>query len=104
MAFGEQVALEPFQAPDRLVHQPADLRQLPGDRLDFVAEPVVQRVLDPRRHRRLEFRGSCGETLQLRARPLERGLDRGRLRPSLRRVPKPLARPLDRVLVHPRQR
>jgi S-adenosylmethionine:tRNA ribosyltransferase-isomerase len=55
MALRKQVRLDPLEAADDLVHQPADLCEVPSDRLRLVADgvpdPRRQCLLQPRRRR-----------------------------------------------------
>ena len=76
---GEQVALDPLEPADQLVHQAADLGEVAADRADLRAQPVLQRVADAARQRRLELGRGGGERLDLLARPLERRVELRRL-------------------------
>ena len=96
----EEVALDAFEPADDLVHQAADLGEVPADGADLLAQAVLQRFADPAREGRLELGGRGGERLDLLARPLERRVDLRRLDPSARRLVDPLLRALDRVRIH----
>ena len=100
MPFGEQVALDPLEPADHLVHQAADLGEVAADRHHLCAEAVLHRVADRRRQGRLELGGRRRERLDLVARPLERRVERGRLDPSGSGLVDAGLRPLDRVGIH----
>jgi S-adenosylmethionine:tRNA ribosyltransferase-isomerase len=92
---GGEISLEPLQPPDRLVHQPVDLGEVPRDRQDLLAKAVLDGALDLDRERSFELRSGLRERLELRAGALERGLDAGGLRPAFGQRPQPLRRLLD---------
>ena len=96
----EEVAFDSFEAADHLVHEAADLGEVAADGLDLRAQPVLQRVADAGRERRLELGGRRGERLDLLARPLERRIERGRLDTSGCGLVDPSLGPLDRVGIH----
>jgi S-adenosylmethionine:tRNA ribosyltransferase-isomerase len=89
---GEEVALEPLEAAQRLVQQATDLGQVAADRLRLAAHSV----LDPRRQRLLERRCDRRERVDLLARPCEQRFECR----SLRALPNPLLCTLDRAVVH----
>ncbi len=104
VALGQQIAFEPLESPDGLIHQPADFGEVPRNGQDLLTQPVVHSVLDLARDRRLELGGSLGEGLDLRACSLQRSLQRSRLGTALGRVPQPFLRSLDCAFVHRAQR
>ena len=97
---GEQVAFDPLEPADQLVHEAADLGEVAADRHHLRAEAVLHRVADAGRQRRLELGGRRRERLDLVARPLERRVERGRLDPSGSGLVDAGLRPLDRVGIH----
>jgi S-adenosylmethionine:tRNA ribosyltransferase-isomerase len=101
--FAEQIGLEPLEAADDLVHQAADLGEIPADGTRLLADAVVNRRLDAARERRFEL--CCGrrERLDLLACPLEHGACRDSLVATRRGLLDPGLCPLDRVAVHLRQ-
>ena len=96
IALAEEVALDPFEAPDHLVHKPADLGKVASERLRLAAD----RLADPRRQRLFERRRRSCERVHLLARPDKKVVKRGTLCP----LPDPLLRALDDAVVHVRQR
>ena len=104
VTLGEEVAFDTLEPPDHLVHQAADLREVPADGGDLRAEPVLQRVADAGREGRLELGGGCRERLDLLARAFERRVHGRRLDPSGGRAVDSRLRAFDRVCVHGRQR
>ncbi|MGZ4308661.1 MAG: hypothetical protein ACXVRG_04825 [Gaiellaceae bacterium] len=104
MPLGQEVALDPLEPADHLVGQAADLGEVPSDRLDLLAQAVLESAVDLRRERRLELRGGEAELLDLGPRPLERGVDGGRVSAAFGGLLEPFPRPLDRVVGHRRQR
>ena len=103
VTLGEEVALEPLEPPDRLVQQPADLGDVARDGQHLGAQAVAHGAPDMRRDRRLELGRRRGERLDLLARALERGLDRGGLGSARGRVRDPLLRSLECQGVHGRR-
>ncbi len=91
MPLCEQVAFDPFEPADQLVHQPAHLGEMPRYREHLLAQAVLHRVADARREARLQLRCRCRQRLDLLTCALERrvhggGLDaaaRGFLDPRL---------------------
>src|SRR4029453_1852924 len=69
---GQEVVLEPLQAPDRLSREPAHLGELLGNRSRLGSNTVANRLPDLPWERGLERRGALGELLDLCPRPLER--------------------------------
>jgi S-adenosylmethionine:tRNA ribosyltransferase-isomerase len=67
----EQVAFQGRQPPQQLVHQAADLGEVPPDRLSLAAN----RLLDPAREGVLERGGRGGERLDLLAGPDDEGVE-----------------------------
>lgn len=103
VALRQKVVLEPLEAPDRLVQQPADLGNMARDREDLDSEPVLHGRSHTRGNRRLELgRGRC-ERLDLAPRTLERRLDVGGLGPSGCRVGNALLRTFQCLSVHGRR-
>src|SRR5262249_25799578 len=78
--------------PDHLVHEPADLGEVPPDRDDLLAETFLHAV----REAVGGLTRSFGEPFELCARALEDGVQRLDLGPPL----DPLLRAVDRALVH----
>ena len=101
---GEQVALDPLEPPDHLVHQAADLGEVAADRLHLRAEALLDGVLDLARDRRLEAGGGLRQLLDLRPCPLERGVHGGGVGSALGGLSKPLSGAIDCVVSHRRQR
>ena len=97
---GEQVALEPLEPADELVHQAAHLGEVAGDGQHLLAQAVLDSLADAGRKARLEFCGGCGERLDLLAGPLERRVHRGGLGARLGGAGDPLQRALHGCLVH----
>jgi S-adenosylmethionine:tRNA ribosyltransferase-isomerase len=90
--FAEQVGLQVLEAPDCLVHQPADFGEVAPDRLRLVAD----RVPDLRGQRLFECRRGGCQSVDLVARLREQGLQSG----SVRALPDPFLRALHRSVVH----
>ena len=103
MPLGEQIALEPFEPPDRLVQEAADLCDVAGDGEDLGAKAVADGDADLRRDRSLELGRGGGERLDLLPRSLERRLEHGRLGSPGGRVGDALLRSLEGVSVHGRR-
>ena len=95
MTLALQVGLEPFEPANDLVHEPADLGQVPRDRLRLIAD----RVVDPARQRLLERGCGRGQGIDLGPCLLHEGLERGGVSALL----EPFLRPLDHTVVHVRQ-
>src|SRR5882724_12056854 len=100
MPLCEEVAFDPLEPADQLVHEAADLGEVAPDGADLLAQPVLERVADAARQRRLELGRGCGERLDLLAGPLERRVDLGRLHPAGSGLVDASLRPLDRLGVH----
>jgi S-adenosylmethionine:tRNA ribosyltransferase-isomerase len=100
----EEVAFDTFESPDHLVHQTADLGEVPAHRSNLRTESALQRVADACRERRLEL--GCGrrERLDLLARAFERRIHGRRLDPARGGLVDPRLRAFDRVCVHGVQR
>jgi S-adenosylmethionine:tRNA ribosyltransferase-isomerase len=92
---GEQVAVDSFEAADDLVHQPADLGEIPADGLRLVAD----RLADACGQGLLERRGRSGERFDLLSGPRQQSIER---RPVGSLLDSFLCA-LDRALVHFRQ-
>jgi S-adenosylmethionine:tRNA ribosyltransferase-isomerase len=82
MPLGEEVALDALEAAEQLVHQPAYLGEVAGNRKHLCAEAVLDGVSDARREGGLELCCRCGECLDLVARALEGGVHLRRLDPA----------------------
>ena len=104
MSFAEQVALEPLEPANELGREAPHLGEVPGHGQHLLAQTVMNGVADLLRKRCFELRRGLGEGLDLVARPFQRRLDGGRLRPSLGRLSQPLVRPFDRDRIHGLQR
>ncbi len=100
MPLGEKIAFETLEAADRLVEEPSDLGDVPGDRQDLGPESVAYRVADPCRDRLLELCGARRQRLDLRLRTLERRFEERRLRTAGRRVRNAPLRPIESEIVH----
>ncbi|MDX6504490.1 MAG: hypothetical protein QOE29_1615 [Gaiellaceae bacterium] len=97
-----EVALEVLETADQLIRQAAELRHLAAERLRLGADPVPDCLAHLLRQRRLERGTGLGERLDLRARPLERRVDVGRLRPGGGRFGEPILNPLPGCVGHRR--
>jgi len=97
---GEQVALDTLKAADQLIHEPAHLREVAGDREHLSAQAVLDRVSDARRQRGLELGRRSGERLDLVARALESGIYLRRLDATGCRVSEARLRARDRLGIH----
>ena len=75
MAFGEQVPLEPLEPSDRMIQQPADLRDVARNREDLVAKPVTHSRSHLGGDGGFEPGGGRGEGFDLLTRALEGGLE-----------------------------
>jgi S-adenosylmethionine:tRNA ribosyltransferase-isomerase len=100
VALGEEVALEPLEAADRLIQQTAHLGDVACHREDLGAQAVADRRTDVGGNGRFELCGGRGERLDLIARALERGLDRAGRGTTCRGVGDPLLRTFQRQGVH----
>jgi len=94
MALCEDIAFETLEAADRLVEEPADLGDVPGNRQDLGPKAVAYRIADLGRDRRLELSGARRERLDLLPRTLERRLEERRLRTARCRVCNTPLRPI----------
>jgi hypothetical protein len=99
---GEQVALDALEPPDELVREAAELCEVARHRLDLVAEPVLERLLNARRQAGLKLRSSFRKRGKLVARPLERRADGVAVGVTGGRTLDPPLRALDRPDVHGR--
>ena len=104
MPLGEQLALDPLEPADHLVHEPAHLGELAGDGDHLAAHPLADGLADLVGQRGLELGRRLGQPLDLVAGALERRFDVARLGAPLGCGLEPLARPLERVFVHGGQR
>jgi len=100
MALGEDIAFETLEAADRLVEEPSDLGDVPGNRQDLGPKPVAYRLADLGRNRRLELRGARRKRRDLLPRTLERRLEERRLRTARCRVCNAPLRPIESEFVH----
>ena len=89
---GEGVPLDPLQPADDLVHEAAHLGEVPRARPEVAADAVLDRFGQAR----FELGRRRRERLDRGARPLERGIEVGRLGACL----EPLLGAGDRVFVH----
>ena len=101
---GEQVALQPLEPADHLVHQAAYLGEVTGDGEHLLAQAVLHRVADADGEGGLELGGSGRECLDLLACALQRRVHRGWLGAALGGAGDPLHRALHGCLVHRRGR
>ena len=97
---GEQVALQPLEPADDLVHQAAHFGEMTGDGEHLLAQAVLHGVADADGEAGLELGGRGGERLDLLAGPLEGGIHRGGLGAGLGGAGDPLQRALHGCLVH----
>src|SRR6266540_3979499 len=95
MPLAQEIALDCLETADHLIHETANLRQIPCDRLCFVADSVA----DARRQRLFERRRGDGERFDLFPRPREQRVECGRVGALL----DPFLRALDRPVFHVRQ-
>ena len=96
MPLGEEVALDPLEATDDLVHEAPHLGEMAGARPEVLAQPVLDRLGEPG----LELRRRRGKRLDGAPRPLECSFDRRGIGTAGRRLVQPLLRPLDGVEIH----
>jgi len=75
VALREEVALDALEPAEQLVHQAAYLGEMPRDRQNLCAEPVLHGVAHAARQRRLQLGGGRGERFDLVACALEGGID-----------------------------
>ena len=97
---GKHVAFEPFQPPDHLVEQAADLGEAPSHRHDLRAHTFVHRGRDLVGQRPFELGSGRGERLHLDPGALERSLELGRSNPPRRCLGDPRLGPFECALVH----
>jgi hypothetical protein len=71
----EEVSFDPLQAPNRLIEEATNLRDVSRDRQHLGAKPVADGLTDLNRDRRLEPGGNLCEGFDLLAGAFERGLD-----------------------------
>ena len=100
VALGQHVALEPLEPPEHLVHEAANLGQLPGDRARLAGDALLDRGAHLLGQAGLELGGNGREVLEALTRPLERRFDVRRLGPPFRRLGEASPSSLDRVLIH----
>ena len=93
---GEQVALDPLQAADDLIHQPANLGEMAGARPEVLAQSVLDRLGQPR----LELRRRRGQRFDRVPGPFEGRFDRRGIDPPGRGLVEPLLRAFDGVEIH----
>lgn len=82
LPFGEELLLEPLEAVNRLIEQPAELRKASRNHRDLAREPVLHRGGDAVGQSGFELRCGTGEALDLGAGALQGGLEPTR-RPSV---------------------
>jgi S-adenosylmethionine:tRNA ribosyltransferase-isomerase len=95
-----EVALEPFEAADRLAGEPAHFGEVPRDRNDLGAHAVLDRGAQPLRHARLEFGCSASELVERGASALERSSERRAVRRARARFGDSRAGPVERLPIH----
>jgi len=100
MPLGEEIAFETLEAAYRLVEEPPDLGDVPGNGQDLGPEPVAYRVADLGRDGCLELCCARRERLDLLPRTLERRLEQRRLRTARGRVCNAPLRPIESEIVH----
>ena len=93
MPLGEEVALDPLEATNRLVQEATNLGDVPCDGEDLGTDAVPYGGTHVLRDRHFELGGGDGQRLDLSARTLECGLDRGRLGSSRLLPPQSSASP-----------
>jgi S-adenosylmethionine:tRNA ribosyltransferase-isomerase len=103
VALGEEIAFQALEPPDRLVQEAADLRDVAGDGEDLRPQTVTNRDADMGGYRRLELGRGRRERLDLLARALQGGFDRGGLGTSRCCVGDPLLGSLECMCVHRRR-
>jgi hypothetical protein len=97
---GADVALEPLEPAQHLVHQAAHFGKLPRNRPHLVAHSVTQGGADLLGEALFELRGRDGERLETFPRAFEHRFEVCGLHPLFRRRSHPLHRPIDYFLVH----
>jgi hypothetical protein len=100
VALCEKLHLDPLEPADRLIREPAHLRELARNGPRFDADALADGVADPIRERGFELGRSRGEGLDLGSRPLERGIDVARLWCACGRLCEPLAGAVESAFVH----
>jgi S-adenosylmethionine:tRNA ribosyltransferase-isomerase len=103
VALGKELSLEPFEAPDRLVQQAADLGDVAGDRQYLSPQAVANGGRHLRWDGGLEAGRGRRERFDLSPRALERGLEDGGLGTTGRGVGYALLRAFEGDLVHGRR-
>jgi len=102
MPLGEDLPLQPLEPADRLVHEPADLGDLPRNGKDLGAQPVANGRPDLPRDRGLELGGGCRERRDLLTRALQCGFEESRLRTACGRIGDSLLGSFESGFVHGR--
>jgi S-adenosylmethionine:tRNA ribosyltransferase-isomerase len=100
MPLGKRIALDSLEPPNRLVHEPAHLGELPRDRPRLRGDAVANRGADSLGQPGFELRGRLREGLEPLPCPLEGRLERGRLHPALGRSRDSRLGSFDRMLIH----
>ena len=103
MPFGEQLALDPLEPPNRLAGEPAHLGEVTADWKNLGPEPLADGLAHLARQRGLDLGSEVGERLDLLPRPLQRRLDVTGLDAPLGGGRQALLRALDGGLVHERR-
>ena len=103
VALGEELSLEAFEPPDRLVQQAAYLGDVTGDGQHLGPQAVANGGRHLCGDRGLEPSGGCRERLDLGARALERGFEHGGLGASGSGVRDALLCSLESDLIHGRR-
>ena len=78
MALGEEIALETLEAANQMAREATDFRKLTRDGERLRANAVADGVCHPLGQAGLELGCRLGKRLDLRARSLQRRVDRGR--------------------------
>lgn len=98
-AVGLGAALDGVEPADHLVHQAADLREVPAHGEDLFSQAVLDGVRDAFGESRGRLRGRLGEASEIGPCAFERGIERRRVGALL----EPFSRTLDRGLAHDRR-
>jgi S-adenosylmethionine:tRNA ribosyltransferase-isomerase len=104
VTLGEKVAFDTLEPAEQLVHQPAYLCEVAGDRKHLGAEAVLKCIADARGQRGLELGRGGGQRLDLVARALEGGVHLGGRHAAVDGLFDAGLRPCDCCGVHRRRR
>ncbi len=100
LALGREVALEPFEAANRLTREPTHLRDVPGNWEDLGAHALLHGLGESFRDPRLELGGGLGKGLESAFCLLERSFEIGRSNLSLARSGEAPTGPFEGVAIH----